>query len=93
MSLALLGACLGIGMVPILPALSSRVAKLGCTDWGATFSLFNLCFTIGALAGPVLATVLVDEIGYCNACVGLGASLTVAAAMARWVCTEQNEAE
>jgi len=77
-SLALLGASLGLGMLPVIPELTRVVESLGSTEWGTTFSLFNLFFTIGAMLGPLVATALSPAPqDYCTACIACGSALLV----------------
>jgi MFS family permease len=50
-------------MTPCGPALAAYVQDQGGADYGAVFSLLNITFSLGLLAGPVLGSALADLLG------------------------------
>lgn len=77
--LAALGSAQSLVMSSTGPALSRAVERLGGESYGTVFSLLNVAFALGMLAGPLLGSVLADA-------AGVGAAMCVlAAALALYV--------
>ncbi len=61
-------------MSPCGPALASHVERKGGSEFGAVFSLLNIAFSLGMMAGPVMGSVLTDLAGLRPAMVLLAAA-------------------
>jgi multidrug resistance protein len=54
---------LGLLMSPCGPALAGHVERKGGADFGSVFSLLNIAFSLGLMAGPLLGSALTDLLG------------------------------
>lgn len=68
----ILGGACSLLMSPCGPALASTGERLGGSNFGAMFSLLNIAFALGMMAGPILGSALAQAFG-------LTAALTVLA--------------
>jgi multidrug resistance protein len=64
------GATGSLLMSPCGPAVAARVEHKGGTAFGTVFSLLNLAFSLGLMAGPILGSALTDLLGL-NMAMGL----------------------
>jgi multidrug resistance protein len=60
--LAIGGTC-SLLMSPCGPALAGHVERQGRKDFGSVFSLLNIAFSLGMMAGPLLGSALTDLVG------------------------------
>jgi len=58
-----MGATCSLLMSPTGPALAGHVERKGGTDFGSVFSLLNIAFSLGLMAGPILGSALTDLVG------------------------------
>ena len=58
-------------MSPIGPAMAARVEQRGGSEFGSVFSLLNIAFSLGLMAGPLLGSALTDLMGLKAAMAGL----------------------
>lgn len=71
-SLLALGAAASLLMAPSSPGVADAVERLGTADFGAGFSVLNIAYALGMMAGPYLGSALAQAFG-------LGAALASAA--------------
>jgi MFS family permease len=57
------GAAGSLIMSPCGPAVAARVEGQGGTGFGTVFSLLNIAFSLGLMAGPILGSALTDLLG------------------------------
>lgn len=62
-AMVVLGSTASLLMSPCGPALAARVEGQGRADYGAVFSLLNVAFSLGMMAGPMAGSVLTDLVG------------------------------
>ncbi|HLO67368.1 MAG TPA: MFS transporter, partial [Holophaga sp.] len=84
-AMVVMGSTASLLMSPCGPALAARVEGQGRSDYGAVFSLLNVAFSLGMMAGPIAGSALTDWVGLRMAmgAVGLVFVLTLAALRGR----------
>ncbi len=63
LAMLVMGSTCSCLMSPCGPAMAARVERQGGTDYGSVFSLLNIAFSLGMMAGPILGSVLTDAVG------------------------------
>ncbi len=63
-SLVLLGAAASLLMSPSSPGVADAVERLGTGDFGAGFSVLNIAYALGMMAGPYLGSALAEAFGF-----------------------------
>jgi predicted MFS family arabinose efflux permease len=58
-----LGGTTSLLMSPCGPALTRLVERKGGTAYGSVFSLLNITFSLGIMAGPLVGSALADLLG------------------------------
>lgn len=76
-SLVALGAAASLLMSPSSPGVADAVERLGSADYGAGFSVLNIAYALGMMAGPYLGSLLAEAFGFkaalASAAVAIGA--------------------
>ncbi|CAG8498348.1 9129_t:CDS:2 [Paraglomus occultum] len=78
-SLVLFGAAYSVASTPTLPLLGEFVAKNGGGAYGQVYALWNMAYSVGMLAGPVIGGVLLQYFGFFWAMMGFAITLFVTA--------------
>jgi len=76
-SMAALGVTASFVMSPVSPGLADAVEAMGSRSFGSVFSLVNVVYAVGMLAGPLLGSALVEAAGIRGALVGTGAAFAL----------------
>jgi MFS family permease len=53
----------GFALTPTLPELADAVDRRGGGGYGAAYAIFNVAYSVGMMAGPVLGGLLADAVG------------------------------
>lgn len=72
-SMAALGVTASFVLSPVSPGLADAVEAMGSRSFGSLFSLVNVVYAVGMLAGPLLGSALVEAAGIRGALVATGA--------------------
>ncbi|KAF9363216.1 hypothetical protein BGX34_004622 [Mortierella sp. NVP85] len=78
--LVAIGTCCAVFITPVLGEISAVVRITGEGDgFARAFALFNMCFSVGMVAGPLLGSFIFQETSMLWTCVLIGAVLVVVA--------------
>jgi predicted MFS family arabinose efflux permease len=72
-----LGSTCSLLMSPCGPAVAGHVEGKGGSDFGSVFSLLNIAFSLGLMAGPMLGSTLTDQVGLAPAMAVLAAGFVL----------------
>lgn len=73
LSMAALGVTASFVMSPVSPGLADAVEAMGTRSFGSVFSLVNVAYAVGMMAGPLAGSALVEAVGLRGALVATGA--------------------
>ncbi len=77
LSMAALGVTASFVLSPVSPGLADAVEAMGSRSFGSVFSLVNVVYAVGMLAGPLLGSALVEAAGIRGALVATGAAFAL----------------
>jgi len=70
-----LGAAASLLMAPSSPGVADAVERRGVGDYGAGFSILNIAYALGMMAGPYLGSALAQEFGLRTALIAAGLAI------------------
>ncbi len=76
-SMAALGVVTSFVMSPVSPGLADAVEAMGTRSFGSVFSLVNVAYAVGMMAGPLAGSALVETFGLRGALVATGLTFAV----------------
>jgi MFS family permease len=71
-SMAALGVVASFVLSPVSPGLADAVEAMGSRSFGSVFSLVNIAYAVGMMAGPLVGSALVEALGLRGALVATG---------------------
>lgn len=71
-SMAALGVTASFVLSPVSPGLADAVEAMGTRSFGSVFSLVNVAYSVGMMAGPLVGSALVETVGLRGALVATG---------------------
>jgi predicted MFS family arabinose efflux permease len=76
-SMAALGVTASFVLSPVSPGLADAVEAMGSRSFGSVFSLVNIVYSLGMMAGPLAGSALVEAVGLRGALVATGAAFAL----------------
>jgi MFS family permease len=73
LSMAALGVTTSFVLSPVSPGLADAVETMGSRSFGSVFSLVNIAYAVGMMAGPLVGSALVEAAGLRGALVAMAA--------------------
>ncbi len=75
LSFMALGAAASLLMAPSSPGVADAVERRGLGDYGAGFSILNIAYALGMMAGPYLGSALAQQYGLLAALIAAGLAI------------------
>lgn len=77
LSMAALGVTASFVMSPVSPGLADAVEAMGTRSFGSVFSLVNVAYAVGMMAGPLAGSALVEAVGMRGALAATGVAFAL----------------